>query len=246
MVFEKFKPFFHESWWTKIQPFIESEECNQIYAFLKKESQRGKIITPSSSATYRAFLETPLTDLKAALLSYCPYHTVTNGVPVADGLAFSCGITGKRQPSLSKFIEGIENDVYNGLNLEYNQNLADLTYLANQGVLLWNSALTTEMNKPGKHQELWAPFTKYVLERCLPYLGIPIVFIGKDAQQYLKYVSPITHGHIFEIEHPSFAARNQQPWETNGVFSKVTRIVKENKGYTIRWLNESSEDECPF
>ena len=248
MVFDKFKEYFHPSWHEKIRPFIESKECDQIYAFLKSESKRGKKITPSSTVTYRAFLETPFKDMKVVLLSYCPYHTVVNGVPVADGLAFSCSVTGKQQPSLQKFIEGVEEDVYNGMNLNYDQSLSDLTYLAKEGVLLLNSALTTEMNKPGKHQELWAPFTKYVLERCLAYTGVPIVFIGKDAQQYLKYVSPLTHGHIFKIEHPSFAARSQQKWQTDGVFSKVNRIVKENTNHTIRWLNESSvsDDEVPF
>jgi len=238
MVFEKFKEYFHESWHPKIQPFIESKECDQIYTFLKNESRRGKKIAPSSLLTYRAFLETPLTELKAVLLSYCPYHTFLNGAPVADGLAFSCGVTNKQQPSLTKFIEGIENDVYNGLNLNYYKDMADLTYLAKEGILLWNSALTVEKDKAGSHQELWEPFTKYVLENCLAYTGVPIVFIGKDAQKFEKSVSPLTHGHIFKIEHPSFAARNQQAWDTKGTFLKVTRIVKENTGKEIDWLNE--------
>lgn len=238
MVFEKFKDFFHPSWWEKIQPFIESKECDKIYEFLKKEARRGKKLAPPSHLTYRAFLETPLSDLKAVLLSYCPYHSFINGLPVADGLAFSCSVTGKQQPSLSKFIEGIENDVYSGLNLNYDKNLTDLTYLAKQGVLLWNSALTVEMNKPGSHQELWLPFTKYVLEHCLSYTGVPIVFIGKDAQIYEKCVSPLTHGHIFKLEHPAFAARMDQEWETKGVFTKINQIVKQNNNYEIDWLNE--------
>lgn len=237
MIFDKFKDFLHESWHSKLQPFIESKECDQIYEYLKKESRRGKYIAPSSSVTYRAFLETSFIDLKVVLLSYCPYHSFINGIPVADGLAFSCSITGKQQPSLAKFLKGIENDVYNGLNLNYPTNLSDLTYLAREGVLLLNSSLTVEKDKPGSHQELWKPFIEYVLQECLPYTGVPIVFIGKDAQVYEKKVSPLTHGHIFKIEHPSFAARNEQDWDTKGVFSKITRIVKENTGEEIDWLN---------
>lgn len=238
MIWEKFKDQFHESWHQKLQPFIESKECDQIYEFLKNESRRGKKIAPSSSLTYRAFLETPLTELKAVLLSYCPYHTFINGAPIADGLAFSCSVTGKQQPSLTKFIEGIENDVYNGLNLNYPNNLSDLTYLAKEGVLLLNSALTVEKDKAGSHQEIWKPFIDYILKECLSYTGAPIVFIGKDAQVYEKRVSPLTHGHIFKIEHPSFAARNHQDWDTKGVFSKITRIVMENTGKNIDWLCE--------
>ena len=44
MQFEKFKNLFHESWHDKMRPFIESEECDDIYKFLKSESQRGKML----------------------------------------------------------------------------------------------------------------------------------------------------------------------------------------------------------
>lgn len=245
MNWEKFKDQFHESWHHKIKPFIESEKCDKIYEFLKRESQRGKRIAPSSMHTYRAFL-TPLNEIKCVLLSYCPYHTFVNGSPVADGLAFSCGITGKMQPSLDVFFTGLENDLCNGMNLNYIRN-PDLSYLAKDGVFLWNAALTVEALKAGSHQEIWESFTKYVLEECLAYTGIPIVFIGKDAAKYKKYVTPLTHGHIFEIEHPAFAARMNSDWETKGVFTKINRIVKENNGYTINWFNEQKEeDEVPF
>lgn len=242
MIWEKFKDQFHPSWWNKVKPFIESEKCDKIYEFLKKEGKRGKKIAPSFMHTYRAFLETPLNDIKVVLLSYCPYHTFINGIPVADGLAFSCGITGKMQPSLDVFFTGLENDLCNGMNLNYIRN-PDLTYLAKDGVLLWNVALTVEQNKAGSHQDVWEPFTKYVLEECLAYTGIPVVFIGKDAAKYKKYVSPLTHGHIFEIEHPAYAARINADWDTKRVFTKINSLVKENNGYTINWFNEQKDDE---
>ena len=36
MDWNKFSHQFDESWHNIIKPFIESEECNKIYAFLKK------------------------------------------------------------------------------------------------------------------------------------------------------------------------------------------------------------------
>lgn len=244
MNFDKFKHQFHPSWHNKIKPFIESKECDKIYEFLKKESKRGKKIAPDSRNTYRAFLETPLNEVKVVLLSYCPYHTFTyEHVPVADGLAFSCSITNKLQPSLEKFYEGIEDDLYNGLNLNYDKN-PDLSYLAKQGVLLLNSALTVEANKAGSHQDTWHSFTKYVIEECLAYTGVPIVLIGKDAQIFERYMTPLTHGYIFKIEHPSFAARSHAQWETQGVFKKINIILKQCNNFTINWLNE--DDKPPF
>jgi len=77
MIWEKFVDFFHESWHEKMRPFIESEECDKIYAFLKTESKRGKRIAPLSHNVFRCFKETPLTDVRVILVGMCPYHTFT-------------------------------------------------------------------------------------------------------------------------------------------------------------------------
>ncbi len=42
----------------------------------------------------------------------------------------------------------IEKELYDGLDLEHVKN-PDVSYLAKQGVLMYNAALTTEMNKAG-------------------------------------------------------------------------------------------------
>ena len=71
MKWEKFEHQFDESWHNIIKPFIESEECDKIYAFLKKESARGKKIAPNSSDVFRCFKETKLSDLKVVLIGMC-------------------------------------------------------------------------------------------------------------------------------------------------------------------------------
>ena len=241
MNFDKFKPFWHESYHKKIQPWFESAECDKLYNFLKSESQRGKKLAPNSNLTYRCFLETPMDEVKVILLGYCPYHSFTKeGYPVADGLGFSCSVTGKLQPSLETFYEGLEEELYNGLNLEYFKD-PDLLYLAKQGVLLWNSSLTVEANKAGSHQDKWKEFTRYILENVLIYNGIPIIFIGKDAAFFKRYTTPLTHGQLFEIEHPAFAARNIATWETKGVFGKVNRVIEANNKKPIKWLCSQEE-----
>ena len=154
MNWEKFKDNFHESWHAKMQPFIESEACDEIYAFLKKEAGRGKKIAPLSSNVWRAFKETPLTDLKVVMIGMCPYHTAKNGIPVADGLLMGCSVTQQLQPSLEKFYGGLEKELANGLDLRMPKS-PDVSYLTRQGVLMLNAALTTEINKAGSHIEVW-------------------------------------------------------------------------------------------
>lgn len=233
MTWEKFKELFHESWHVKIRPFIESKECDDIYEFLKKESKRGKKIAPLSPNVYRCFKETPLDDVKVVMIGMCPYHTFIDGSPVADGLLMGCSVTGKLQPSLEKFYEGVEKDVYNGLNLHYTKK-PDVSYLAKQGVLMLNAALTTEMNKAGSHIKLWEPFTKYLLEEVLAPTGVPYIFLGKDASVYERYLPPFSWS--FTLSHPASASYKQSDWDTEGVFTKISKILRDNNNYSIDWL----------
>jgi len=234
MEWEKFKDKFHESWHAKMRPFIESNECDAIYEFLKKESKRGKQIAPLSSNVYRAFKETPLDELKVVLMGMCPYHTFKNGEPVADGLLMGCSTTGYPQPSLDKFYDAMEKEFHNGLNLKRHKD-PDVSYLAKQGVLMLNAALTVEMNKAGSHSDIWEPFTVYLLEHVLDTSGVPFIFLGKDAAKYERYIPPFTWS--FTVSHPASASYKQTDWETDGVFKKVNEILKQNNNFEIGWLN---------
>lgn len=239
MNWEKFEDKFHESWHAKMKPFIESDECDAIYEFLKKESKRGKNIAPLSSNVFRAFKETPLDNLKVVMLGMCPYHTIKNGTCVADGLLMGCSITETLQPSLDQFYGGIERELHNGLNLKYIKT-PDVSYLASQGVLMLNAALTTEINKAGSHISIWEPFTRYLFEHVLDTTGAPVIFLGKDAAKYQRYVSPFTWS--FVLSHPASASYKNTEWSTEGVFGKVDKILRENNNYKIYWLLE----EPPF
>jgi uracil-DNA glycosylase len=231
MNWDKFKDQFHESWHLKMQPFIESEACDNIYKYLKSESQRGKKIAPLSQNVYRCFLETPLDELKVVLMGFCPYHTLKNGSPVADGLLMGCSTTGVLQPSLEQFYNAIERENYDGL----------CTYCdkTKQGVLMFNASLTVEINKAGSHMEIWEPFTKYVIEEILNPAGVPFIFLGKDAAKYAKYVNPFSWS--FTTSHPASASYKNTDWESGDVFKMVNKVLKDNNNYQIEWL-----DGTPF
>jgi len=234
MDFEKFKHQMHPSWHAKMRPFIESEECDNIYSFLKAESKRGKRVAPLSMHVWRCFKETSLDDLKVVMVGMCPYHTLKNDAPVADGLLMGCSITQQVQPSLDQFYGALEREFYDGLNLSIIQN-PDVTFLAQQGVLMLNAALTTEINKAGSHMKIWEPFIKYLFEEVLNHLGVPYIFLGKDAAKYKKYTGIFTH--VFEISHPASASYKGAEWDTEGVFVKVNRLLEENNGFSVQWLD---------
>jgi uracil-DNA glycosylase len=239
MNWDKFHDKFHESWHPKIRPFIESAECDGIYDTLKKESARGKKIAPLSSDVFRAFKETPYDDVKVVLMGMCPYHTIKGGEYVADGLLMGCSHTETLQPSLDQFYNALEKDVYNGLNLKYVKT-PDVRYLAHQGVLMLNAALTTEINKAGSHIALWQPFTEYLFTEAIALTQAPVVFLGKDAAKYTRFVAPFIW--TFTLSHPASAAYSNTEWSSEGTFTNVNKILKDNNGWEINWLYE----EPPF
>jgi len=233
MNWEKFSGQFHESWHVKMQPFIESKECDEIYEFLKKETKRGKRIAPLSSNVFRAFRETSFDDLKVVLMGMCPYHTVKNGDIVADGLLMGCSVTNALQPSLQQFYDGLKREFHPEEDIKFT-NPFDVSYLAKQGVLMLNAALTTEVNKAGSHIALWEPFTTYLFEKVLDVTGAPVVFLGKDAAKYEKHVQPFVWS--FVLSHPASASYKQTEWDTEGVFTKVNKIIKHTNNFEISWL----------
>lgn len=239
MNWDSFKDNFHESYHNKIKPFIESKECDKIYSHLKERSRKGVKIAPNSDLTWRLFKEIPLGEIKVIICGMDPYNKFIGGRSIADGISMSCSVTEKLQPSLEKFYEGIENELHNGLNVNYYKN-PDLMYLVKQGVFLMNAALTVEKDKPGSHISLWEPFMKYFFENVVGYTGIPVLFLGKEASKLERYVTPFTH--IFHLSHPASASYNNGEWETEGVFKKINQIIYENNGYKVTWL----DDDLPF
>jgi uracil-DNA glycosylase len=233
MNWQNFKHQFHPSWHAKMKPFIESEECDKIYAYLKAESKRGKRVAPLSMHVWRCFLETPLTDLKVVMVGMAPYHTLKNDAPIADGLLMGCSITEQLQPSLEQYYTAVEKEFYDGLNLEMIKS-PDVSYLAQQGVLMLNASLTVEINKAGSHMDVWEPFIKYLFEEVINHLGVPILFLGKDAAKYKKYTGIFAH--VFELSHPASASYKGTEWDTEGVFSKIDILLEENNGFTVQWL----------
>jgi uracil-DNA glycosylase len=236
---DKFAPLFGD-WWSIIEPFFDMGGFDPIYEQLKKDSKRGKKIAPLSSDVYRCFRETPINELRVVILGLCPYHSLIDGKPVADGLLMGCSVTGKIQPSLEQFYGALEEDLFNGLNLRAKKH-ADVTYLAKQGVLMLNAALTTEINKAGSHLKIWEPFTKYIFENAIAPSRVPVIFLGKEASKFKRYMAPLTWG--FELSHPASASYKNTQWSSEKVFSKVNRMLADDNKGIIYWLDE---DVIPF
>lgn len=234
---KNFAPLFGD-WWGKIEPLFDNGVMEGIYSYLKERASEGHTILPMSNKTLRCFQETKLSDLKVVICGLCPYHSIMYGVPIADGLAMSCSNTGLTQPTLEQLYGALEKEFNEGMCLKCYKN-PDLSYLSHQGVFLFNAALTVEKDRPGGHSEIWRPFTRYIFEHIISTTGVPVVFLGKYAQEFQRYLAPMQWS--FLLQHPAAASRVGDDWDSLGTFTKVNKILKDSNNTEVQWLQERKE-----
>ena len=223
---EKLTP---SGWATKLRGFIQSSDFDKILDALLAERDAGKRFTPPLKHVFRAFEECPEKDLKIVMIGQDPYPHFG----IADGIAFSCGLTQKPQPSLKNMFEAIEETVFQGYPTHQDP---DLTRWANQGVLMLNSALTTQVDKVGTHYDIWKDFIMYVLDMLsLTNSGLIFMLLGAKAQE-LESVIGQNH-YILKASHPASAAYTKTVWDCNDIFNKANEILAKNNGpqYKIQW-----------
>ena len=217
------------AWYNVLNHFITKSEFQEIVEKLIYEVEQGKRFVPKIKNTLNAFKECDLSDLKVVIIGQDPYPWLYKNHPdgtVADGLAFSCGHSMKIQPSLEY--------IYNAMGKEPDDRNPDLKYLANQGVLLLNSAFTVEVNKPGTHYHIWKPFMNIILDAiCYNKPGIVFILLGKVAQQFEDMITE--DNLILKASHPASAGYNKGIWNCEDVFNKTNEYLKQRGKTIIQW-----------
>lgn len=223
-MYEKLKP---SGWGDVLKAFIMGDEFLDILKVLWDESQEGQRFTPGLKQVLRAFEECPYNKLKVVIMGQDPYPTAD----VADGIAFSCGNTKDVQPTLRYMFKEIEHTVYKGAYAWEK----DLTRWSNQGVLMLNVALTTQVGIMGRHYLLWRPFIAYVLDRlAFNHMGLAYVFMGTKAKDWSKSIP--NNNYKFVTTHPATASNNTpEVWDSGNVFNQVNVVLQEQHGVEIEW-----------
>ena len=147
-------PFFHEEF---AQPYFKEIE---EYLSLRMCKTRGKVhFFPFPSLLYEAFCLTPLPQVKVVILGQDPYFNCLEKagkiIPEAMGLSFSVP-RGKKIPSS---LSNIYSNLQKHKHLVTYPTHGNLSFWAQQGVLMFNSMLTVERGKAGSHKEIWQSFT---------------------------------------------------------------------------------------
>jgi|LakMenEpi03Aug12_release.lakeMendotaPanAssembly.Ray.scaffolds.fasta_scaffold02505_19 uracil-DNA glycosylase len=216
-------------WGDVLKLFLNSTDFEQVIQKLYDEVTMDRRFTPGLKYVFRAFEQCAWSKTKVVIIGQDPYFTPG----VADGIAFSCGITGKAQPSLKYMFNALGS----------HEQDPDLTRWANQGVLLLNSALTVQMNKPGTHYGIWKDFLIFVIDQIRAKKDdVLFVLLGKQAETFREYIeSPIlgasAYQHpIISVSHPASAAyKKDKDWDGGHIFNDInTWLASKNLG-GISW-----------
>ena len=198
---------------------------NEVNTLYKTQS-----CEPAYKNIFKAFNITPYNDLKLVSIGQDPYpqHNVSTGICFANQKSVV-----KLSPSLEILKEAI-------IDFEVPHNLITfdptLEEVSKQGVLLLNSALTVQTEKPGSHNYLWRPFISSLLSN-LSAINPGLVYIlwGNTAKSLDSFINK--NNIVFKMPHPAYYARTNTKIP-HSFFVDLHNTVLSHYGKKIEWFKE--------
>jgi uracil-DNA glycosylase len=215
-------------WDSALRTYLLGDDFQVALSELVKLRNEGKRITPPLKNIFRAFIECPINTLNVVVIGQDPYPQFG----VADGISFSCSNNNYPEASLRYIFKEINVTVAD--EFKDAEQSCDLKRWSNQGVLMLNTSLTTNVGEIGKHYNIWKDFTTYLLD----YLALNkpetiYVMLGKKAQEWNDYI--LDNNHKILVSHPASAAYNKQSkWDSQDLFNRINQqLILQNKNPVI-------------
>lgn len=210
-------------WKELLQDEFKKDYMVNLLEFVK-EQRKEFTIYPKEQDVYTAFDLTDYDKVKVVILGQDPYHQPNQ----AHGLAFSV-LNGKIPPSLKNIYKEMEAEGFNP------DKSGDLTYLAKQGVLLFNTVFTVQESNANSHAKKgWEKFSDNIIN-LLNNRDTPVIFVlwGNPAQTKIKLIDENKHI-IITAPHPSPLSANRGFFGCDN-FIKVNDELKIMGQEPIKW-----------
>ena len=220
-----FKSYFKD--WVNV---IDKVELNKVVSSIN-ECYKNKECTPEYKDIFKVFTITPYYNLSQVWLFQDPYPQKG----VATGIAIG---NHKNTTVLSPSLEVIKESA---INFEIPHNCINfdnsLEDWCKQGILLLNSALTTENNKTGSHMNIWYPFIKSLIKN-LSNNNTCLIFVlwGSSAKMFEPYIDKRFH-RVIKVNHPSWYARTNSILPPS-LFYTLSSLNERFYGNKINWYKE--------
>ena len=213
------------SWLEHLEAEFHKEYMRDLRAFLVDE-KRKSLVFPPGKDIFNAFAYTPFESVRVVILGQDPYH----GPGQAHGLCFSVKQGTRPPPSLQNIFKELQQDV--GVAPP---NHGELTYWAQQGVLLLNTVLTVRAHQANSHRNKgWEQFTDKVIS-LLNERKDDLVFVlwGSAAGRKASMIDSRKH-RILRSPHPSPLSAHRG-FFGNGHFSQINTHLSSRGEPTIDW-----------
>ena len=214
----------NKKWDIVLKDEMKKDYFRQLGTFVKHEYATKRCF-PEYKNIFNALRYTDYDEVKVVILGQDPYH----GIGEAHGLSFSVQEGCKRPPSLDNIFKELESDLH--IHRENN----DLTDWTKQGVLLLNSIMSVQMDRPLSHQNHgWEQFTDAIISK-LNERETPVIFVfwGSYARSKKVLITNSQHK-IIESVHPSPLSAYRGFFGSKP-FSKINHYLKESGQREIQW-----------
>jgi uracil-DNA glycosylase len=213
------------SWKNALSAEFDKDYFIKLTDFVRSEYLSGKKIFPDAKNIFNAFNLCPLESVKVVIIGQDPYHEPGQ----AHGLCFSVLPPTPNPPSLQNIYKEILSDI--GRPSVTN---GDLTYWANQGVLLLNSTLTVQAHVAASHSGRgWEQFTDSVIRALSLRENIVYLLWGSYAQKKASIVD-CQKNLVLKSAHPSPLSA-YRGFFGNHHFSKTNQYLSEHGKTPIEW-----------
>ena len=213
--------------WMKV---LDRNETMKIMGWLRTVNK--ETLCPNIKDVFKAFKLCPYNKCRVIFVGQDPYPQ--RGV--AQGVLFG-NSSDTPENKLSPSLQIIKESV---INFEIPHNLITfdptLESWAKQGILMINSALTTEVGKIGVHMMKWRPFIiAFLKQMSMINPGIIYVLFGSQAQILEPYINK--NNYVLKIEHPAYFARinKKMPYH---IWKDINKILYDLYGERIEWFKE--------
>ena len=214
-----------QSWKNALAGEFDKDYFIKLTDFVRAEYLSGKQIYPEPKNIFNAFNLCPLDNVRVVIIGQDPYHEPGQ----AHGLCFSVLPPTPVPPSLQNIYKEIESDL--GRKSKTN---GDLTYWANQGVLLLNATLTVRAHAAASHAGRgWEQFTDAVIRECSRRDNIVYMLWGSYAQKKAAFVDA-NKNLVLKSAHPSPLSA-YHGFFGNHHFSRANEYLVEHGYKPIDW-----------
>lgn len=215
--------------WMKV---LDRNETMKIMGWLRNINQ--STLCPNIKDVFKAFKLCPYNNCRVVFIGQDPYPQ--RGM--AQGVLFG-NSSDTPENKLSSSLQIIKESV---INFEIPHNLITfdptLESWAKQGILMINSALTTEVGKIGVHMMKWRPFMiAFLKQMSMINPGIIYVLFGSQAQILEPYISK--NNYVLKIEHPAYFARTNKKMPYH-IWKDINKILYDLYGERIEWFKEEN------